>query len=211
MFQLLDSFGYYSHFIEGWWMVYDFLLQFQSLIVGFIGFSGVVATLIVNARIQRIQKENDRTERMKSIRTALSSELSIISEAIEGNVSKIKDGPDEEYQSLLIPTNRMDSVFQSMISDLGNLSPPEVKDVLFAYLTYDTFLSSITLLGVTSEAHPNHAIMPADQSQNLKVMLVSLNEDIKKAITRLDQKLADPSAKLVWWKVYDGKSRSRIS
>jgi hypothetical protein len=59
----------------------EFIETYQTLIVGFVGFGGVIIAMLGNARLQRKQDERRERREARALRTAL------IEEAAEGGLA----------------------------------------------------------------------------------------------------------------------------
>jgi hypothetical protein len=104
--------------------------HFQTLIVGIIGFAGVIATLWFNARQARNQRIDERHHESEALRTALIEELKIIRESVTENAA----GSDKS-QDAFVPTDPMDDAYRAFTHRIGLLSEGEVRksDVRLSY------------------------------------------------------------------------------
>ncbi len=127
--------------------LYDVAKDFQTLMVGFLGFSGVIITLYINAYLSRKQHEHNIDHEKKVLRAALSAELNSIKEIFTklGNVG-------EDRASLFsnngypFPDNYSQIVYQSLIAKIGILSPSEISAVTKAYSLTNELPVSLSLL-----------------------------------------------------------------
>jgi hypothetical protein len=74
--------------------LYTLVQEFQSLIVGTLGFAGVIITLVLNARYAREQRREERSHECQTLRVALIEELSINRMSLARNIEEIKNVPD---------------------------------------------------------------------------------------------------------------------
>ena len=67
--------------------------EYQTLVVGALGFTGVILTLIMNARLNREQHTRQIEHERTGLKAALSTELSIISDTFRDRIEMIGDPP----------------------------------------------------------------------------------------------------------------------
>ncbi|MCA8863944.1 MULTISPECIES: hypothetical protein [unclassified Halomonas] len=111
--------------------LYQLAQDFQTLIVGFLGFSGVIFTLYMNARLSRKQYDRNITHEAKTIRTALHAELELARRAFVGIGTP--SGDSNEDQGAFFPEHYSQSIYQSLISKIGLLSLTEISAVTEAH------------------------------------------------------------------------------
>jgi hypothetical protein len=125
----------------------------DTLIVGFVGFLGVMVTLWWNARQQRQLEERRECREAMGLRKALIEELkqqraalretadslaaqatSIRAGAFRVREARAADSAVSIRQGTVIPVERYDGVFRVSLDKVGLLERPEVRAVLEAYL-----------------------------------------------------------------------------
>ena len=113
-------------------VILDLLERFQTSLVGVLGFTGVIMTMVANATIQRDLQSAQRQHQGQSLRTALLVELKENVQMYETRISDLSkmDGT----QDVLMPSKVTNNIYQSSLSDVGLLSANEVESVLRAYL-----------------------------------------------------------------------------
>jgi hypothetical protein len=153
---------------------------FQTLIVGIIGFSGVMATLLFNASQARRQREEERKHESRALRTALIEELGIIRESVAKNLEDI-DASRDGY----VPTDPMDDAYRAFTHRIGALSEKEVRCVLYAYLTLRTYNSKLFLIGNPVGTGDRHVMVPAKNSSILSGMYKNLLPPLDEAINAM--------------------------
>src|SRR5262245_53443377 len=126
------------------------LQTYQALIVGGLGFAGVITTLAVNARLARKQEERKEHREARALRTALIAELRQqkggLEQAAETTDEAAKQhGNDPEHEGVL-PLVRYDAVFNASVDKLGLLSSRQVAAVYEAYLQMRTLTWRLRLL-----------------------------------------------------------------
>lgn len=161
------------------------LLKYQTLAVGFIGFSGVMLTLVLNAWLARVQRRGERRRERAAIRAALLAELKINLDGLKQNLENSKENTDSG--SVFAPTDTMDDAFRAFIHSLGLLSPEEAHKVMLAYLSIRTFKSKLFLIGVPTSTGDHHVDVPAKNLPLLDGMQRGLISPICDAIQVMER------------------------
>jgi hypothetical protein len=124
------------------------LKDFQTLFVGVLGFTGVILTMVVNAKIQRSLQSAQRKHDTQSLRIALLVELQ---ENIQMYQARVEDlANTDAVHHALLPSRLANSIFQSSLAKVGLLSTNEVEKVLRAYLLLEELPYRLRLLVGTS-------------------------------------------------------------
>ncbi|PHQ96449.1 MAG: hypothetical protein COB40_08205 [Marinosulfonomonas sp.] len=163
-----------------------FLRNYQTLVVGLLGFIGVISTLIFNAWMSRNEEKRGRRNKAKSIKMALVSELHLIREAINNANKSLKEKSNDTNDSRLIPNTPLDNLFRALMGELTVLEPNTVSAILNAYLSYETYLHSLTLIA-TPISNPNYICI----SESLNAQMISMNEGLIKSLDEELKKLSD--------------------
>ncbi len=125
------------------------LVRFQSalatLVVGLVGFAGVILTLFVNAKIGRQQQRASIQHETEAVQVALSVELEIIRESLSEDLPKLKQPPGGD-QLLAIPRHRNIDSYKSYIPKLGLLTIEQLRKVQHAYLMIQDLSQRFTIL-----------------------------------------------------------------
>jgi len=150
--------------------------HFQTLIVGIIGFAGVIATLWFNARQARNQRIDERHHESEALRTALIEELKIIRESVT-----------DKSQDAFVPTDPMDDAYRAFTHRIGLLSEGEVRKVMYAYLTLRTYNAKLFLIGVPTHTSERHVKIPAPNIPLLIGMYKGLLDPMNQAIQVMEQ------------------------
>ena len=109
--------------------IYQFAKDFQTLIVGGVGFFGVIYTLRTNSRLSKEQHERNVKHEREVLKTALRAELELIRSVFaENSISRDEDS-DAFY-----PEKSYTEVYQNFVGKLGLLSAEEVSAVIEAYV-----------------------------------------------------------------------------
>ena len=107
------------------------LEKYQTLVVGLVGFTGVIATLYANSRLDRKQHEREILHEERALRQALISELRILQGILEDR-SQTKSGG--QYSDCMFPAHIPDTVYRTFLPRIGILSSEEVSAVMGAYV-----------------------------------------------------------------------------
>ncbi len=127
--------------------LYQFAKDFQTLIVGVLGFSGVIFTLRVNSRLSRDQHERNITHEREVLKAALRAELELIHHAFTDKSISLEG--DHENIGAFFPEETHTKIYNKCIEKLGLLSPEQVSAVIEAYTVIDEVPTRLRLL--TSE------------------------------------------------------------
>jgi hypothetical protein len=118
--------------------------EFQTGIVGVIGFAGVIITLVVNAWLARSARRDLLEDRLRALKVALTEELKVIKTAYVEGAKQLAEVPTNG--SCAVPTARLNGLFNAHQSDLGLLPPKTLEKVLGAYLSHDQAATKLLIL-----------------------------------------------------------------
>jgi hypothetical protein len=107
------------------------LEKYQTLVVGLVGFTGVIATLYANSRLDRMQHEREILHEERALRQALISELRILQGILEDRSQTKSEG---QYSDCMFPAHIPDTVYRTFLPRIGILSSEEVPAVMGAYV-----------------------------------------------------------------------------
>lgn len=151
--------------------------DFQTAATGISGFLGVIATLFTTAYLQRKAVKDQRRHEANRLRTALKSELETIHDMFVRNVERLSPLKLGSSGSFLFPIKPINDVFTLNLQNIGILSAKEIKAIIEAHASYETFLNGVAIIGRPVEDLPNH--ISVDSSQGLTVAEMSDNMVIK--------------------------------
>ncbi len=166
------------------------ILAFAGVIIASIfGFTGVILTLRHNAQQARDQRQEERRHECRSLRVALIEELKINRAAVINNTEMTKTGAGKlsEAGGYYIPTDLMDDGYRAFIDRIGLLSQPEVRKVIFAYLSLRTYKAKLFLVGVPPHTGDRHVQVPVENAPMLIGLLESLISPLDEAIEIMEQ------------------------
>lgn len=167
------------------WMC--FLDQYQTLVVGAVGFTGVIITLVTNAWLARAQHgrqvEHDRTV----LRISLRAELEAVAESYR-NLIKTLDDPESvgPGRGVYYPVDTMSQLYKSTIGRIGLLSANEVKPVLRAYLLIEQLPNRVRVLAQSERpTEAGFLFVPAQNIGPLQQIHRNYLGDVELAIVAL--------------------------
>jgi len=165
------------------------LKDYQSGLVGLLGFTGVIVTLIVNAKLARRQHERKLADERAILRGALLAELTILRNVYQDRIEKVADRPGPG-SGIIVPVHVISEVYNRLMDKLGLLTSDEAGKVISAYLLARELPENVRLVKWSKQ-------LPADQDTEhfilvpppaietvLKMHRVQLGE-IEKAIDAL--------------------------
>ncbi len=126
--------------------IVDFIEKFQTLLVGVLGFVGVIATLAFNSKLSRDLRKDELHHERTSVRQALISELSYLKRSF-----KDKSEQEETDQDWLVPKQVETSIYDVLLPKISLLSAKEIEDVLQAYLLVRETPTRLSLLAAGSD------------------------------------------------------------
>jgi hypothetical protein len=169
-------------------VILELLERFQTSLVGMLGFTGVIITMIANAKIQRNLQSSQRLHEVRSLRTALLVELRENVRMFEDRISSLST-EDKTYHALM-PSKVTNSFFQSSHSNVGLLSADEVESVLRAYLLLEEMPYRLRLLVGTNNVggyNDEFIRIDADRQHDVKKIHEALLPSIQEAVAALER------------------------
>lgn len=168
-------------------MLLDLIERFQTSLVGILGFTGVILTMVVNARTQRTLQATQRDNQARSLRTALLVELKENVRIYEDRVRDLSN-MDGSHDALL-PSKVINNIFQTSLPNIGLISARDVESVLLAYLLLDEMPYRLRLLVGTDQVggYKSEFIrIDATQQNAAKRIYEALLPTLHKAVTALE-------------------------
>jgi hypothetical protein len=165
--------------------ILHFLQTYQTVVVGFIGFSGVIITLVTNAKISQIAIERMESRRAKNISVAVQAEISMIRDLMQLLVET--DFRVDEGGSVVIPLESNDEIFRSQLSNIGALSLDELRAIARVYSEYASFQNKLILAGKKIEKNPFYIELDVKQLPNIKVLAEAVSKLAGEAASRLSK------------------------
>jgi hypothetical protein len=161
------------------------LKEYQTLIVGALGFTGVILTLRTNARLNREQHTRQIEHERTALKAALSAELSIIRDTFRDRIETIGDPPTTTV--MWVPLDTMTDVYSHVIDKLGLLSRDQVNLVMHAYLLIRAVPDRLRLMEGVPEIQSvaGYIKISSEHVSDVRRMHENFLGDIDKAISAL--------------------------
>lgn len=169
-------------------MVLELLERFQTSVAGVLGFTGVILTMIVNAKTQRGLQSAQRQHDVRSLRTALMVEMKTNVQMYEARIGDLSQADGTHHA--LIPSKVTNNIYQSLLPDIGLLSAHEVESVLRAYLLLEEMPYRIRLLvGTDNVGGYNDEFIRIDPNKQLDAKRVheALLPRLQEAVAALER------------------------
>lgn len=167
------------------------LKTFQTLVVGGVGFTGVIATLFWNAWFDRRKQERQRRHERNALRTALKTELLLNKQIYEQRLEQLQQGTHGR-RYVLIPNKVYDEVYRMMLGTVGIIAEEEVKRILTAYgLMGELPYRLRRLAGIGDSGHINDEFTPIQEGQLAEACAIheAFLSEIGMAIQSIDRHL----------------------
>ncbi|HWE71970.1 MAG TPA: hypothetical protein VG328_02335 [Stellaceae bacterium] len=169
-----------------WW-----LQQFQGMIIGLVGFAGVIMTLAMNDLIARRQHAATVMHDRQSLRTALIEELQVLRSMYDGNARtchKTQEAhPNPPPRAAFdVPMYDMTDIYDRSTARLGLLTSSELGMVMRAYMMHRQVRHRIVnLLADPQTVTPSSVKVPATRTGLLKAICESLLPELDATIRLL--------------------------
>lgn len=168
----------------------DFLDRFQTLVVGALGFIGIIVTIATSAWLTRRQYSIQIKHEGDMLRIALRAELEIIRDAFVDRIDVLAEA-GEDNTSVLVPLNTMTDTYSRLLDKIGLLSQDEVKAAMKAYLLVRQMPERLKLLqrehGTEQERDRGFALIDGDLFSAVQEMHENYLKDIEAALSALSR------------------------
>ena len=152
-------------------MVWSFVSEFQTLIAAAIGFFGVGVAIYYNGKQQREARKAELAHRARTIKRAIRAELTSMGSILKKASESFGDLGDGD---VLVPKQRLDHVYQSVLGDIPSLNEQDVEKILGVYGSYSAYFDSLHLF---SKGHEhNYLVFSSDSGEIIKKMSVNMAE-----------------------------------
>lgn len=164
--------------------------KYQTFFTGLLGFSGVIITMIINARHQVAMHDRKLNHDAQTLRVALRAELDSNKKSFENRIQQLDEPTD--FGRTLMPNNPTNQIYSSRISELGLLSQEETEKIIKAYLLISDLPYRIRILvGTDNVIGINNEIIQLAEKEKSIVsdMHKSFLPDIERAIKLIDKNI----------------------
>jgi hypothetical protein len=162
--------------------------QFQTSLVGVLGFTGVILTMLVNAKTQRNLQAAQRDHATRALRIALQVELKANVQMYEDRIGEFAKADGAHHA--LVPSKVTNNIYQSSLADIGLLSTKEVEAVVRAYLLVEEMPYRLRLLTGTDNVggYKDEFIrLDASRQQAAQKIHEALLPSLREAVTVLER------------------------
>jgi hypothetical protein len=161
------------------------LAQYQTLMVGVIGFTGVIFTIYKNGSLARSARLESIAHERETVRIALTEELRVLQNACTFNLEVFADIPPDQPNPVGLPSyEAMSTIYNTFLGKLGLLSPQEVRAIMNAYLRYQQTIYICS----TRFAGPGGIGIAARHLPRVGELLGQVHQACTEAIRLLDSK-----------------------
>lgn len=167
------------------------LKTYQTLIVGFLGFSGVVLTMLFNAKMQREQHASNLKHEANLLRVAIKTELLANQEAYEIRIKEFNK-PNSDYPDALMKNSLVDNIYNELIGKIGVLTEVEVEKVIHAYAIMSEVLYRVRIIAGTDKiiGYNNESIRITEEKfETVSKLHANILPSIVQAISSIDNQL----------------------
>jgi hypothetical protein len=120
-------------------VLYNILKDFQSGIVGILGFAGVIITLWWNAHLARISRVQQIDQTRLTMQTALRTELQSVREELANLDRAFKENSAQPIRFTLEPPY----VYPKLVKDIGTLESEQAKTMIRVHRNLYLLLNAI--------------------------------------------------------------------
>ena len=138
-------------------MFYNLIKDFQSALVGALGFLGVILTLHANAQLSEQSRARELDQRRQTLQSALHRELVSIHEEFEHIRKLATDRQPEAFEFTL----EQPYVYRTLVKDLGILPPDKAGAVIRVHRDLYLYMNLIRGYG----RNPDRSVVVLDPKQ----------------------------------------------
>jgi hypothetical protein len=166
--------------ITGEVVLYNVIKDFQSGLVGILGFIGVIVTLWWNAHSAEQTRAQELNQARQTLQSALHQELQSIGDELANIRQYANDRSLQSFQFTL----EQPYVYRTLLKDIGILHPETARNVIRVYR--DLYLTMNTIRGMAANQDKAVATMEAKQFQNAAIAVADVQDEIDEAIKALE-------------------------
>lgn len=168
--------------------LYNLLKDFQTLIAGVVGFSGVIGSIMLTAKYQRKAERGKLEHEARSIRAALVAELRVISKSWATTLDEPLQNPVGDGRLAHLEKSLFDSCYSQLQGKVGILEKEEVEAVVRAYAHYKSANSGLNLISLDGE-NPYHFVFDDSTSQLVPAILTGPKRVLDESLRILERRL----------------------
>lgn len=142
----------------------EFFAKFQTFFVGILGFAGVVIAMLYNGKKQEALQSRQQQHNVQSVRSALRAELKMNAEMYESRINSLSESKGNQHA--LIPSKVVNTVYQTLLPNIGLLSVEEAELVVRAYVSLEELPYRLRILvGTDSVGGINNEFIRIDEGR----------------------------------------------
>jgi hypothetical protein len=161
-------------------MFYEIVKDFQSGIVGILGFIGVIITLWWNANVAAVARNDQLHDAEFTLQSALHQELASIRQELVNIRAFASDKSLQSFQFTL----EQPYVFHTLVKDIGILQAKKAQTVIRVYR--DLYLTMNTVRGLAKDQDKVVATLEAKKFPDAIQSIAYIQDELNEAITALE-------------------------
>jgi hypothetical protein len=166
--------------------MYRFIKDFQSGLVGILGFIGVCLTIGLTAHFEEVHKINEQERTRIAVQSALHAELMSIHDEL-ANILDIAETRDQGDIKFTLEDNY---VFRALVKDVGLLEHRKAADTIRAYR--DVYLIVSELRGLADDPQQKLVRVSKEHFPEIRESIERLKGELVSVIEELEDKAATP-------------------
>lgn len=140
----------------------DYAREFQTLIVGLLGFGGIILTIRSQGRQTRLSHDYEKKQSAESVRMALEAEVEMLASMLEASADDAETKIPEEGKVSAVPAEPRNFVYKALLNKVDLLSPNDVARFARAHAYYEQYFTRLQFIGNPSQRFPGHIEVPAN-------------------------------------------------
>jgi hypothetical protein len=161
-------------------MFYEVVKDFQSGIVGILGFIGVIITLWWNAHVAAVARNEQLHDAQVTLQSALHQELVSIREELVN----IRDAASDKSPLSFQFTLEQPYVFHTLVKDIGILQAKKAETVIRVYR--DLYLTMNTVRGLAKDQDKAVVTLEAKKFPDAIQSIAYIHDELNEAIKALE-------------------------
>lgn len=168
--------------------LFCYIKAYPTIFVGLLGFSGVITTMIFNAKMQRNLHDRALRHQTNSLRVAIKSELNSNKQSYEYRIEQFNE--PSKFSDALFPSKIENEIYKQLISNIGLLTDEEVEKIINAYALISEIPYRVRILVGTDSigGHNDEFIrLKGDQKKVVSKIHENILPDIVEAIDTIEK------------------------
>ena len=157
----------------------EIIKEFQTAIVGVIGFLGVIISLSVNARVSEANRSKTRLDKAKSIAVVLQAEIELLLGAVMLGEQTTEAAQDDEFKFPLLKARFSENVLHG----LGELDPTTCRAVIIALSKIEGLVATSKLFA--TDVDEDYITISGKHVAHISMLYASSTTSLEEAIQAL--------------------------